>query len=137
MLVQLQRKSILSMRESVKEFHKNQGRTYFDKESKDNSIIRSNIKSKVVNIELSRDNSQSKKKINSSNKLSPIRKKKLKLPTLFHMKVLDKNDKSSFRIKHLRFIPAQATNLDSINLSTIVKSKSQKTIFPIKNSIFY
>ena len=75
MLVQLQRKSILSMRESVKEFHKNQGRTYFDKESKDNSIIRSNSKSKVVNIELSRDNSQSKKKINSSNKLSPIRKK--------------------------------------------------------------
>lgn len=51
MLVQLQRKSILSMRESVKEFHKNQGRTYFDKESKDNSIIRSNSKSKVVNIE--------------------------------------------------------------------------------------
>ena len=83
MLVQLQRKSILSMRESVKEFHKNQGRTYFDKESKDNSIIRSNSKSKVVNIELSRDNSQSKKKINSSNKLSPIRKKKLTLPKLF------------------------------------------------------
>lgn len=137
MLVQLQRKSILSMRESVKEFHKNQGRTYFDKESKDNSMIRSNSRSKVVNLELSRDNSQSKQKINSSNKLSPIRKKKLKLPKLFHMKVLDINDKSSFRIKHLRFIPAQATNLDSINLSTIVKSKSQKNIFPIKNSIFY
>ena len=45
---------------------------------KNQKIIRlfwSNSKSKVVNIELSRDNSQSKKKINSSNKLSPIRKK--------------------------------------------------------------